>query len=254
MRIFWRLFRWGLPAAMLLGASGVLAEPQIGNVVQRQFNGATGARQASTSSQDLFYTQDVFAGEKVSTPAGGSTVMRFRDQTQLQVGANSKVVLDRFVYDPGTQADSGSINLAKGILRYIGGQASDARGVQLSTPTTTLTIRGTEFIVYVKDDGTTTVGVIAGAVDVKPCGNGDVAHATSGQGFQVTTSCTAVPVDLASLPADPATSGDYSVDTDGGTAAGGLSNSTGSGPPAGGSPSGGSFGKGHGPGAGGSAP
>jgi len=247
MRRSWRLFALGVPATALLAAMGALAEPQIGHVVQRQFNGATGARQAATSVDNLVYTQDVFAGEKVITPAGGSTVVRFRDQTQLQVGANSTVVLDRFVYDPSSQSDSGSINLAKGLFRYIGGQASDAAGVKLSTPTTTLTIRGTKFMVWVKDDGTTTVGVLEGAVDVKPCGNGDIAHANAGQAYQVTSSCTATPVPMSSVPTDPATAGDASVDNGAGGANGGDGSSNPGG--GGGSPSsggGGSTGRGRG--------
>jgi len=247
MRRFWRLFALGVPATALLAAMGALAEPQIGHVVQRQFNGATGARQAATSADNLVYTQDVFAGEKVITPAGGSTVVRFRDQTQLQVGASSTVVLDRFVYDPSSQADSGSISLAKGLFRYIGGQASDAAGVKLSTPTTTLTIRGTKFLVYVKDDGTTTVAVIEGTVDVKPCGNGDIARANAGQAYQVTSSCTATPVPTSSIPTDPATAGDASVDNGAGGANGGdgSSNPGGGG---GGSPRGPSHGFGGGSG------
>ena len=239
MRVFLRLFRLCVPATILFAAilittMGALADTQIGHVVQKNFNGATGVRQSTSSSDDLVYTREVYAGEKISTPAGGSTVMRFRDQTQLQIGANSTVVLDRFVYDPGTQSDSGTINLAKGLFRYIGGQANDAGGVKLSTPTTTLTIRGTKFLVYVKDDGTTTVAVLEGAVDVKPCGNGSIAHAAAGQAYQVTPACDASPVPTSSIPSDPAITKDASVDNGGDGIGGGTngndSSSGGSGP------------------------
>jgi ferric-dicitrate binding protein FerR (iron transport regulator) len=214
MRMFWRLSRLGVPVAFLFAATGALAETQIGHVIQKEFNGATGVKPSAASADELVYTREVVAGEKVTTPAGGSTVMRFHDQTQLQIGANSTVVLDRFVYDPGSQADSGSITLAKGLFRYIGGQGKDT-GVQLSTPTTTLTIRGTKFLAYVKDDGTTTVAVIEGAVDVKPCGNGDVAHANAGQAYQVTHSCAVGPVPTSSIPSDPAITSDATVDNGG---------------------------------------
>jgi len=237
MRMFWRLFRLGVPVAFLFAATGALADTQIGHVIQRQFNGATGLRQSQASTDNLLYTQEVYAGEKVSTPAGGSTVMRFRDQTQLQIGANSTVVLDRFVYDPGSQTDSGSISLAKGLFRYIGGQANDAAGVQLSTPTTTLTIRGTKFLVWVKDDGTTTVAVLEGAVDVKPCGNGDVAHAGTGQAFQVTSSCIPGAVPMSTVPSDPAIASDASVDNGNGSIGSDGNGSAPGGPsPGGGSP------------------
>jgi ferric-dicitrate binding protein FerR (iron transport regulator) len=253
MREKTRILWLSAPAALLAFGTVAVAEPQIGNVIQKEFKGATGARAATAAVEELVYTHDVFAGEKVSTPAGGSTVMRFRDQTQLQIGANSSVVLDRFVYDPSTQADSGSIKLAKGIFRYIGGQATDAGGVQLSTPTATLAIRGTKFIVHVKDDGTTTVAVLDGAVDVKPCGTGDVAHAKTGQAYQVTTSCTANPVPMSSMPVDPATTDDFSVSSDSGDSNGANGNP--SSPDRGTSSSvSGGHGKGNGPGKGGGIP
>ena len=42
----------------------------------------------------------------------------------------------------------------------------------MTTPTTSLTIRGTKFILAVAADGSTTIGVLEGAVDVTPCGGG----------------------------------------------------------------------------------
>lgn len=249
MHCTWRILGLGVSvAALVAGLSSALADSEIGNVVQKQFNGATGTRTSSTSFEDLVFTHEVYGGEKVTTPAQGSTVMRFRDQTQLQIGANSAVILDRFVYDPGSNSANGSIKFAKGIFRYIGGQAKDEQSIQLSTPTTTLTIRGTKFLVFVDNDGTTTVGVIEGAVDVKPCGGSDVAHPKAGQAVKVTPSCSVLQVALTSLPSDPATDGDYSV-SEGfqGNDSGGDTGPTGGGSP----PSGGGFGKGHGPGGGG---
>jgi hypothetical protein len=194
----------------LIFGTAALAEPQIGAVVQKQFDGATGTRASATSSEELPYAQDVFSGEKVLTPEGGSTVLRFRDQTQLQVGANSSVVLDRFVYDPNAQAVNGSITLAKGIFRYVSGSAANDQGVQFTTPTATLSIRGTKFVVYVAGDGSTTVSVLDGAVDVKPCGGGDTVHTKAGQGVKVWPSC-ATSLALISMPSDPAVDGDYDV-------------------------------------------
>ncbi len=73
-----------------------------------------------------------------------------------------------------------SIKFTKGIFRYIAGQAKSEENVKLSTPTTTLTIRGTKFIVQVADDGSTIVSVLDGVVDIQPCGPGKPTRATSG--------------------------------------------------------------------------
>src|SRR5262249_51187335 len=89
-------------ATVALLAEAALAEPQIGAVVQKNFNGATGFRVASATADDLIFERDVFTGETVKTPGSGSTVIRFQDKTQIQVGASSTIVLDKFVYDPAS--------------------------------------------------------------------------------------------------------------------------------------------------------
>jgi hypothetical protein len=222
-----------LPVLTTLSTTA-LADPQIGSVVQRQFTGAVGTRTASQSAEELTYTHDVFAGEKVNTPDGASTVLRFSDQTQLQVGANSSLVLDSFVYDPNGNAVSGSIKVAKGALRYISGWASNDRGLQIATPTATLLIRGTKFVLYVASDGSTTVGVLEGEVDVKPCGGGNTISAKSGQGVEVGPDCATSSAFVGGVSDDPAVRDDYSVSGVGTTPGHGGSNGNGGGGPRGG--------------------
>ena len=89
MRAFRRLALCCSAAIVALSVSAALADQQIGNVVQKDFNGAKGLRVASTSADDLMFNHDVFAGETVNTSGSASTVIRFQDQTQIQVGANS---------------------------------------------------------------------------------------------------------------------------------------------------------------------
>jgi len=101
-------------AAVALCASKALADEQIGSVVQRHFNGAVGLRVAAASGDDLIFNRDVFGGETVRTPGSASTVIRFADKTQIQVGANSTVVLDKFVYDPSTGTGDAAIKLGPG--------------------------------------------------------------------------------------------------------------------------------------------
>ncbi len=241
MRHMRRIAGLVIPIALAIGNPCAYAEPLIGTVVQKTFKGAVGTR-ASASTEPLYFGHEVFAQETVTTPADGSTVMRFHDQTQLQIGANSTVVLDRFVYDPNVDSADGSIKFAKGVFRYIAGQAKSEDNIKLSTPTTTLTIRGTKFIVFVADDGATTVSVIDGAVEVQPCGPGKSAHAGQGQTFQVKRSCDMAQVAFAAVPADVAIAGDYNSTEDVGGSinrGGGGTNTPGAGPPSGGAPSGG---------------
>ena len=151
--------------AMVLGliSSAAMADSQIGSFVQPEFTGATGTRTVSSAAlEELHFNRDVFAGETVKTPANGSTVIKFQDQTQIQVGHDSTIVLDSFVYDPQTATSTGTIAFSKGVFRFISGVAGD-KAVGLSTPTATMAIRGTRKLIRVGDDGSSDVGVVDGS-------------------------------------------------------------------------------------------
>ena len=92
------------------------------------------------------------------------------------------------------------------------------------------------------DDGSTTVAVIDGAVDVQPCGPAKPTHATEGQAYYVSPVCDVSHGSFAA--ADPAIASDYSSTEDnGGLTGAGSDPSGGSGPP---SRGGGGFGGGGG--------
>jgi hypothetical protein len=193
----------GLALGLLLTASAALAEPQIGGVAQRDYNGATGKR-ISVQAEEIRFRDDVFAGETVSTPLGGSTALRFQDDTMIQVGSSSTILLDKFVYDPGSGTGDAAINFSKGIFRFVTGDIRNKDAVRLTTPTTAITIRGTILRIFVASDGTSTVAVDEGAVDLKPCG-GEPFHAVAGNTVRVSSACTGVaPVPASAMPSDPA--------------------------------------------------
>ena len=146
MRAICRLAPCCGAALALAAATSAFADQQIGAVVQRHFNGATGLRVTASGQEDLYFNRDVFAGETVTTPAAASTVIRFQDETQIQLGAGSSLVIDKFVYDPGSGTGDAAIRFSTGIFRFITGNIKNKSAVKLSTPTTALTIRGTKFI------------------------------------------------------------------------------------------------------------
>ena len=199
-----------LAVTLTLISSGALADTRIGAVVQPEFTGATGTRTITSAVlEELHFNRDVFTGETVKTPQAGSTVIKFQDSTQIQVGHNSTVVLDKFVYDPQSAVVNASIAFSTGVFRFISGTAND-RGVVLTTPTTTLGIRGTRILINVGADGSSDVGVIDGSVDVTPCGGHDTITLTHGQAVRVSAACNGADhISLAEIPVDPAVAGDF---------------------------------------------
>ncbi len=193
--------------AMILGGSAAFAKTaSIGGVSQKDYKGATGAP-AGGSASPLYFAADVYSGETVATPDAGATAVTFRDLTVLRLGGSSTVVLDHFVYDPATRTGDAAINFSRGIFRFVTGDIQNKSNVKLTTPTTSLTIRGTDFKVIVNDGGTI-VEVKSGNVEIKPCGGtAETRLVSPGQAVLVTAACNVKAVALGDVPTDPATDG-----------------------------------------------
>ena len=85
---------------------------------------------------------DVFADEIVRTAEQSTARIVFEDQTKLEIGALSEVVLDRFVYDPNRSNSEVAVSIAKGIARFTTGVLAH-ESYKINTPTATIGVRGT---------------------------------------------------------------------------------------------------------------
>ena len=93
-------------------------------------------------SRALTLGQDVLFKETIKTGGAGSVQLAFLDRSTLNVGQNSSVVIDEFVYNPAAGAGSMGLTLSKGLLRFVGGQISHTSGVSVTTPVATVGLRG----------------------------------------------------------------------------------------------------------------
>jgi hypothetical protein len=80
--------------------------------------------------------------ERVQTTADGTVQLLFIDKTTLNIGPNSTLVIDSFVYDPSASTGKIVTSLTKGALRFVGGQLSHQGAATVSTPVATIGIRG----------------------------------------------------------------------------------------------------------------
>jgi hypothetical protein len=74
-----------------------------------------------------------------------------RDGTSIAVGPNTTVDLSRFQFDGTTQQGGVAVRLLKGTIRVVTGILGKTQpdNVKVSTPATTVSVRGTDFIVEV---------------------------------------------------------------------------------------------------------
>jgi hypothetical protein len=142
---------------------------------------------------------DVFANETVRTAEKSVARIVFEDQTKLEIGALSEVVLDRFVYDPNRSNSEVAVSIAKGIARFTTGVLAH-ESYKINTPTATIGVRGTTLDLLADERGTW-VYVESGSVTVTA--NGVTVVVNAGQStFAPVGGTPTTPVNTPSPPFD----------------------------------------------------
>lgn len=116
----------------------------------------------AAATRDLKLGDGLFSNERIQSSPLGSGQFLFLDQTSLTIAPNSNLTLDKYVYDPDTQTGEFTINMTRGVLRFVGGRITKSNDAVIVTPTATIGIRGGMAVVTVAEDGSTTVMHIAG--------------------------------------------------------------------------------------------
>lgn len=116
----------------------------------------------AASERLLILGDAVFQNEEIVSGPNGLGFAMFPDQTTLTIAPNSRLVLDRYVYDPASGAGEIGVSLVTGAVRFIGGRISKSSDAVIKTPVGTIGIRGGAAIVAADEDGETTVTFIAG--------------------------------------------------------------------------------------------
>ncbi len=100
------------------------------------------------------YDDDIFFNEIITTEPDAIAVMSFRDGSTLEIGPNSAVTIDEFVFNPVEGVKTQTISAVVGTFRFVSGMAMPNQTVTINTPTATLGIRGSEVNMAVTLDGT----------------------------------------------------------------------------------------------------
>ena len=147
MRLF--IILWCLTVSSF--ASGIIGDIilQTGNAVIERNDG-----EDVKVEDDL----DIFSYNTVKT-GKGKVAIGFIDDTRVDVTEHSKLIIDEFVYDPNTKTGSLSLKAALGTIRYASGQIAKTSptNVQITTPTATIGVRGTDFTMTVDEIGSSTI-------------------------------------------------------------------------------------------------
>jgi hypothetical protein len=96
----------------------------------------------------------VMLNDEVRTGGASQLQILLLDRSTFTVGANARIAIDRFVYDPGARSRSMGVSVTRGAFRFMSGRAlgKPAGPVTLRTPVASIGIRGTIFEGVVGED------------------------------------------------------------------------------------------------------
>ena len=116
----------------------------------------------------------------------GKMRLDFIDNTRVDVIENSILVIDDFVYDPSSGTGKLDMRAALGTVRYASGQiAKNSRqNVRVRTPSATISVRGTDFIMVVDEIGGSMVTLLPSCDSAGFCVTGEIKVETD-EGFVV---------------------------------------------------------------------
>ena len=113
-----------------------------------------------TENIDVGY--DVLMDDFFQTGEDGQIGIIFEDDTSVTVIENSELLIDDFVYDPASGNGQLAFNVTVGSFRYVSGAlaANNAGAVKITTPSATITVRGTTLTGNVTPGGATTITLL----------------------------------------------------------------------------------------------
>lgn len=133
-----------LLAILILLGSAVGAQaangPSVGMVTRVE-------NQAQVGSEKAVIGTIVHMNDELRTGPKGRLLVTFRDKTELTLGENATVVIDRYVFDPDASIGELVLRTNVAALRMATGRIGQLsnKKVEVATPLAALAVRGTDF-------------------------------------------------------------------------------------------------------------
>jgi ferric-dicitrate binding protein FerR (iron transport regulator) len=145
-------------AAVILQGPALAQQVDIGvaSSVTNRVQGSVGARALKTGDR-------IFQNENIETGVDSRSQLLFRDETVLNVAPESRVTLDRFVYDPARGGSGAAVTVTRGALRFISGNMP-SQSYEIRTPAGSIGVRGTIVDVIVYENGEVVLQLVEGAL------------------------------------------------------------------------------------------
>jgi len=139
-------------AAASLASSPVFAQAVGVNAAVRNKVVIVGA--GTKKARPAVVRERVILNDEVRTAAASQLQILLLDRTTFTVGANARVAVDRFVYNPAANSRSTGVSVSRGAFRFMSGRSlrRPSGPVSVRTPVATIGVRGTIFEGVVGED------------------------------------------------------------------------------------------------------
>ena len=143
---------------ILLAAAPALAENTAIGVNAAIRNQVSMKTAADAAPRPAVLRESVHLGDAISSGAASQLQVLLRDRSIFTVGANARMTIDKFVYDPARGTGDVAASVAKGAFRFMSGRTLSKTGgsAAVTTPVASIGVRGTILEGVVGDDAITT--------------------------------------------------------------------------------------------------
>jgi FecR protein len=118
-------------------------------------HGTATVTRANAAPAALKISDPIFKNDTLETAVDSTLGVTFDDETTFSLSANTRIVIDQFVYQEGGNANAATFNVALGTAAFVASLVAKTGDMKIATPQATLGIRGTTGVVDVPQGGGT---------------------------------------------------------------------------------------------------
>ena len=116
-------------------------------------SGRATVTRANVAAVALKVADHIFENDALQTDLNSALGITFDDETTFSLSANTRIVVDKFVYEEGASGNAASFNVATGTTAFVASLVAKTGDMKISTDNATLGIRGTTGVVEVPATG-----------------------------------------------------------------------------------------------------
>jgi len=138
-------------ALPIAGAAVAAGAPQVIGIAAAVLNDVSIASGGAAQMHPAVLRERVALADRVQTGQRSRLQLMLLDRTTFTVGANARLTIDRFVYDPA-RGGNFDASVAKGAFRFLSGRRAPGGSSSIRTPIAVIGIRGTALDGVVGED------------------------------------------------------------------------------------------------------